>query len=133
VPDDNGSDLTQRVETLEKARKDIEDSLVVMAHLENEMSQLFKQQAKNVASHEQRLKDVDDYMAGWEKRMRKQEEFSGALDKRIDKLVSGIGELISRIPTNSLRTHAASASKKSAAMPKRPSAWRATKKRPPSK
>ncbi|MGA8028503.1 MAG: hypothetical protein WB992_15270 [Bryobacteraceae bacterium] len=77
-------EMEQRMERLEKARKEIEDSVIVMAHLENEMSQMLRDQAKYVASHEARL--------------RQQEERDRILDERIDKLVSAISEMIRRNP-----------------------------------
>lgn len=81
----NGSDnLRQRVEALEKAHQELEDSVIVLAHLENKMSRMLKEQA--------------EYMAAYEARLREQEKRDQIIDGRIDKLVSGIGELVRRLP-----------------------------------
>ncbi len=62
--------------------KDLEDALLVQVQLEKRMRELVKDQAEYLASHETRLR---------------------SLDERIDKLVSAVGTLISRIPPESLR------------------------------
>jgi hypothetical protein len=66
--------LESRVQTLEAARKELEDALIVTAHLQQRQSQLLKEQSEYVASHEERIRGVDE---------------------RIEKLVSAIGALIS--------------------------------------
>ena len=67
---------------IEQARKEMDEALVVMAHLETRQSNLLREQAEYLASHESRI--------------RQQEERSRVLDERIDKLVSAIGAWISR-------------------------------------
>lgn len=67
-------DLERRVRTLEAARKELEDALIVTARLQQRQSQLLKEQSEYVASHEERIRGVDE---------------------RIEKLVSAIGALIS--------------------------------------
>jgi septal ring factor EnvC (AmiA/AmiB activator) len=80
TPGDFGTRLTR----LEAARKELEDSLVVMAHLEARQSQMIKEQA--------------EYMVQYEKRLRESERRNNDIDKRIADLVSAIGVLISRRP-----------------------------------
>jgi len=87
MPDGNGNrdwqqEMRERTAALEKAHKELEDSFIVLTHVETKMSQMLRDQTEYVASHEQRLR---------------------ALDERIEKLVSAIGDLISRIPPENLR------------------------------
>ncbi len=69
--------LERRVQTLEAARKELEDALIVTAHLQQCQSQLLKEQSEYVASHEERIRGVDE---------------------GIERLVSAIGALISHRP-----------------------------------
>ncbi len=66
--------LETRVQSLEAARRELEDALIVTAHLQQRQSQLLKEQSEYVASHEERIRGVD---------------------QRIERLVSAIGALIS--------------------------------------
>ena len=69
--------LEKRVQTLEAARKELEDALIVTAQLQQRQGQLLKEQSEYVASQEERIRGVDE---------------------RIEKLVSVIGALISNRP-----------------------------------
>ena len=94
MPDGNGSrdwreEMAERMAALEKAHKELEDSFIVLTHVETKMSQMLRDQADYVASHEKRLQE--------------QAERDRILDERIDKLVSAIGDLIRRIPPQNLR------------------------------
>ena len=80
IPGDFGTRLTR----LEAARKEIEDSLVVMAQLEARQSQMLKEQAA--------------YMVEYEKRLRESDRRNNDIDKRIADLVSAGGVLISQRP-----------------------------------
>ena len=80
TPGDFGPRLTR----LEGARKEMEDSLVVMAHLEARQSQMMKEQVA--------------YMVEYEKRLRESERRNDNVDKRIADLVSAIGVLITQRP-----------------------------------
>ena len=70
-------DHERRIRALEEARKELEDSFLVMTHLETKQSNVMKQQAE--AIEEQRKLNQDT-------------------DKRIADLVSAIGKLISKMP-----------------------------------
>ena len=72
----------QRITARETARKEIEEALIVMAHLDTRQSNFCANKTEYLASHKSRI--------------RQQEERSRVLDERIDKLVSAIGEGISR-------------------------------------
>jgi len=72
------NDHESRITALEAARKEIEDSLIIMAHLETKQSTLLREQA--------------EYMTIHEKRLRQAEEQNRDVDKRIADLVSAIGE-----------------------------------------
>jgi response regulator RpfG family c-di-GMP phosphodiesterase len=77
-PNNNESRLTN----VERAVKELEDALVVMAHLEKRQSNLIREQAEYLAEHERRLRET--------------EQRNRETDERIEKLVSAIGELIRR-------------------------------------
>ena len=87
TPGDFGTRLTR----LEAARKEIEDSLVVMAHLEARQSKMLKEQAEYMEEHEARLKQAEQQAA-------EQRLLNVDTDKRIADLVSAIGVLISQRP-----------------------------------
>lgn len=76
------NDHEGRISALEQARRELEDALIVMTHLETRQSNLLREQAEYLASHEARLQQQD-------KRNRE-------VDERIEKLVSGIGEWMRR-------------------------------------
>lgn len=85
----NGQNHEARISVLEQARKEMEDALLVTSQLEARQSRLIKE-----------LANEQDAQRAEQKAAR---ERSAALDARIDKLVSSIGELISRIPPENLR------------------------------
>lgn len=78
-------DSETRLTRLEAARRQIEDSLVVMAHLEARQSKIIKEQA--------------EYMAEYEKRLRESDRRNNDIDKRIADVVSAVGVLISQRPS----------------------------------
>ncbi len=80
---------------LEAARKELEHSLIVMAHLETRAAARIKEHAEFIVSLEAGLKSR-------ELRFAKQEEASALLGQRVDQLVLAIGDLISRIPPSAL-------------------------------
>lgn len=91
MPEENGfvtgdarvDEALKRMHERNDARfKSIEDALLVQVMLEKRMGELMKDQADYLASHETRLR---------------------SLDERVDKLVTSIGELIRRIPPENLR------------------------------
>jgi hypothetical protein len=73
-----------RISKLEQARKELEESLLIMAHLETRQSQQIRQLAENAERDRERM----------EAHRRMNEE----TDARIAKLTSAIGELIARMP-----------------------------------
>ena len=77
-------DHESRIAALEKARQELEDAMIVMAHLEKRQAERTKEHASYIAAHEKSLLDHD-------KRM-------NDLDVRIERLVSAMGEWISRMP-----------------------------------
>jgi hypothetical protein len=88
-------DHEQRLARLEAARKELEDSFIVMTHLETKAAARVKEHAEFIASLEAGMKSH-------ELRFAKQEEASALLGRRIDQLVLAIGDLISRIPPSAL-------------------------------
>jgi hypothetical protein len=77
-----GEDFEARVAKLEQAHKDLEDAMIIMAHLEKTAAERIKEHATFIAEEE-------EYRREQKKRDRE-------LDQRIDKLVSGMGEWIRR-------------------------------------
>ncbi len=69
---------------LEAARNELEDALIVTAHLQQRQSQLLREQSEYVASHEERLREMDE-------RIEKLVSAAGGVD---EKLASAIGALI---------------------------------------
>ncbi len=74
------SELEPRVNRLEQAHKDLEDAMIVMAHLEKHAAQRVKEHAIWLADHEKSIAE--------------QREFGRKLDDRIAQLVSAVGEMI---------------------------------------
>jgi hypothetical protein len=71
---------------------DLEDVMIVQAHLEKGLAEQAKLQARRLA----------DLISGLEAESAERRAKDAALDARVDKLVSSIGELISRIPPAAL-------------------------------
>ena len=64
MADGNGAsewrdDMERRVKALENARRELEDSLIVMAELERRMGQVQRQQAEWLANHEARMAESE--------------------------------------------------------------------------
>ena len=78
----NGQNHETRISVLEEARKNIEDSLLVMSHLEARQSRLIRDLANEQDEQSRKFAEQGE---------------------RIDKLVSAIGQLIARIPPENLR------------------------------
>ena len=60
MPDGNGErqwhdEMSRRLEALEKAHRELEDSFIVLTHVETRMSQIVRQQAEALADHESRM------------------------------------------------------------------------------
>jgi formate dehydrogenase maturation protein FdhE len=85
TPGDFGPRLTR----LEAARKEVEDSLVVMAHLEARQSRMLKEHAEYMAELDARLKQAEQQAA-------EQRRLNIDVDTRIADLVSAVGVLISQ-------------------------------------
>ena len=81
-------DHESRVTALEAARKELKDSLIVMARLETRQSNVIKLQA-----------DATDRIC---KEMEEHRQMNIETDARIARLASAIGELTSRMPSPAL-------------------------------
>jgi septal ring factor EnvC (AmiA/AmiB activator) len=73
---------------IEAARRELEDALIVTTHLHQRQSRLLKEESEYVASHEERLRTVDE-------RIEKLVSGASGVDERIEKLASAVGALIS--------------------------------------
>ncbi len=78
-----------RIKALEEARKELEDSFLVMTHLETKQSNVIKQQAQ--ATEE------------LQKQAEEQRKLNRETDRRISELVSAIGALIGKMPAAALK------------------------------
>ena len=67
---------------------DLEDAMLVQAHLEKRLTEQTKDHAYRLGS----------LLSGLEAESAERRPKDAALDARVDKLVSGIGEFISRMP-----------------------------------
>jgi ACT domain-containing protein len=80
-----------RISKLEQARTEIEDALLVMAHLEKRQSEQIRILAENDDAQSKRLKELSE-------RDEAHRLMNEQTDARIAQLVSAIGELIARMP-----------------------------------
>jgi tRNA isopentenyl-2-thiomethyl-A-37 hydroxylase MiaE len=55
----NGSDHEERLRKLEAARKEMEDTLIVMAHLESKSAERIKEHAQFIADHRAAMLEFD--------------------------------------------------------------------------
>lgn len=78
----DGGDLENRVTTLEKARKELEDAMLVHAVLEAKAAARIKEHAEIIARHEAFLRQHETMMG----------EFDGKLNALIDILIKRNGE-----------------------------------------
>ena len=77
-------DFETRLKALENAHRELEESFIVMTHLEIKQSRMIKEQAEYMAGHEARLREAEQRNGQAEQRNRE-------VDLRIEKLVSAIG------------------------------------------
>jgi hypothetical protein len=60
VHDGNGRPNEERMARLEAVRKELEDSVIVTAHLETKSAARVKEHAEFIAHHEQVIREIDD-------------------------------------------------------------------------
>jgi hypothetical protein len=84
-------DFESRLKVLENARRELEESFIVMTHLETKQSRMIKEQAEYLAGHETRLREAEQRNAQADQRNRE-------VDLRIEKLVSAIGLILTQRP-----------------------------------
>lgn len=87
MADGNGNrewrdDMEDRVEALEKARRELEDSMMVMAQLEGRLSRGLREAAEWVAAHEPRIQRTETLMAEMTVKI---SEMTGKVDFLIDR------------------------------------------------
>jgi len=75
-------DFETRLKALENAHRELEESFIVMTHLETKQSRMIKEQAEYMAGHEVRLREAD--------------QRNREVDLRIEKLVSAIGVILTQ-------------------------------------
>jgi galactokinase/mevalonate kinase-like predicted kinase len=88
-------DHERRIRALEEARKELEDSFIVMTHLETKQSNVIRQQAEAIQETDKRIKQQAEAID-------EQRRLNQETDKRIADLVSAIGKLISKMPNTQL-------------------------------
>jgi hypothetical protein len=92
IPNTGDPRVDAALERIRGKFTDIEDAMIVQAHLEKKMAEQSKLQARRLA----------DLISGLEAESAERLAKDAALDARVDKLISSIGELISRIPPATL-------------------------------
>jgi uncharacterized coiled-coil protein SlyX len=60
MADKNGHDHETRISRLEAARRELEDSFVVMTHLETKAAARVKEHAEFIAGHQQAIREMDE-------------------------------------------------------------------------
>jgi hypothetical protein len=75
------ADLNERVSKLETARKEMEEAMVVMAHLEARSASRIKEHAEFLAAHETAMRESDSKLAAHTIAMT---EFDSKLNALID-------------------------------------------------
>lgn len=82
------SELEPRASRIEQAKKDLEDAMIVMAHLEKKAGERIREHGEWLVEHEKSMRDHDRQIA-------EQREFGKKVDERINNIVSAIGKMIS--------------------------------------
>jgi hypothetical protein len=84
MPESNGQNHEQRIAALEQARKELEDNLIVISAIESKQTRAIERLTEE---SERRRKEDEEHRT-----------MNRRTDERIEKLVSAIGELMSRLP-----------------------------------
>src|SRR5271165_5324340 len=94
-PNGNGKtcDHEERLGRLEAARKEMEDALVVMAHLESKSAARIKEHAEFIAEHEATLRSHSRFIASQEAAWRKHTEAMSEFDEKLNALIDIVGKM----------------------------------------
>src|SRR3954453_13936499 len=94
-------DHERRIQALEQARKELEESFLVMTHLETKQSNVIKQQSQAVDN----LRSLaEEHRLRLEADEEREREFRREIDRRIADLVSAIGKLIATVRPAQINT-----------------------------
>jgi flagellar biosynthesis chaperone FliJ len=93
----NGSgklkDHEERIARLEAARRELEDSLIVMAHLETKSAARVKEHAEFIAGHEQAIREHTEFIAHHERVMREIDDKHREIDEKLNALIDVVGKM----------------------------------------
>jgi hypothetical protein len=92
-PHGNGKrdDHEERIARLEAARKEMEDALIVMAHLETKSAGRVKEHAELIADHELRVKEHAEFIARHEEFVAYHEQIIREIDEKLNALINIVG------------------------------------------
>jgi hypothetical protein len=92
-PHGNGklNDHEERIPRLEAARKEIEDSLIVMAHLETKSAGRIKEHSEFIADHEVRVKSHAKFLAEHAEFVAYHEQIIREIDDKLNALINIVG------------------------------------------
>jgi hypothetical protein len=97
MADQNGHDHESRIARLEAARKELEDSFVVMTHLETKAAARVKEHAEFIAGHQQAIREMDEklkdhaeFIVGHQQAIREMDEKLNALIDIVGKMQGGL-------------------------------------------
>jgi flagellar biosynthesis chaperone FliJ len=85
------NDHEERIARLEAARKELEDSFIVMAHLETKSAARVKEHAEFIADHEQAIRKHNEFVAHHEQAIREHEQAIREMDDKLNALIDVVG------------------------------------------
>lgn len=88
------------IERIRGKFRDVEDAMVVQAYLNRDIARLVKEEAEHL---QQLREDMDSFKEQQKAEAAERKAKDAALDQRVSDVVSAIGDLIRRIPPQSLR------------------------------
>jgi chromosome segregation ATPase len=94
-PHGNGKrdDHEERIARLEAARKEMEDAMIVMAHLETKSSARVKEHAEFIADHELRIKEHAEFIARHEEFVAYHEQIIREIDDKLNALIAVVSRM----------------------------------------
>jgi uncharacterized coiled-coil protein SlyX len=82
-----------RLAKLGAARRELEDSFIVMAHLETKAAARIKEHAEFIAEQEARLRSHSEFMEGQQAAMRLHTQKMTEFDEKLNALIDSVGKM----------------------------------------
>ena len=86
-------DHEQRIARLEAARRELEDSFIVMTHLETKAAARVKEHAEFIAEHEVLLRSHAEFVASEAAAMRLHTQKMNEFDEKLNALIEIVGKM----------------------------------------